>query len=139
MQQSLPPTLPLDDNFNLETEHNNIPAIACTKRLKDSRLYDGFAVNTSNLLQSAASVNSSQTQIIAKQRIPIFPNFLLPGTFDEHLRKFRNIVAESVPARKFIPLMPPEVARRLIQNSFAEVMAEYQLMDLSTFVKLLDA
>lgn len=35
--------------------------------------------------------------------------------------------------------MPPEIARRLIQNSFTEVMAEHQLMDLSTFVKLLDA
>lgn len=140
MQQSSPPTLALDnDNFNLETKNDNIPAVTCTKRLKDSRLNDGFVVNTSSLLQSAASLNSSQTQITAKQRIPIFPHFLLPGTFDEHLRKFRNIVAESVPARRFTPLMPPEIARRLIQNSFTEVMAEHPLMDLSTFVKLLDA
>lgn len=98
VQQSLPPTLASEnDHFNLETKHDNIPVVTCTKRLKDSRLHDEFVVNTSSLLQSAASVNSSQTQITAKQRIPIFPHFLLPGTFDEHLRSFEISLQSQFP------------------------------------------
>jgi hypothetical protein len=74
---------------------------------------------------------TSQTQVAVRNRNPVFPDFLLPGTFG-------RITSEAIPVRQFTPLMPQHISRRLIQNSFAEVMANYQLTDLSDFMTLLD-
>ncbi len=80
-----------------------------------------------------------QTQVTFFERLPIFPDCLLPGTFNEHLESFKRSVAEATAARNFTPLIPHQISRRLIENSFAEIMAEHQLLDISNFVMLLDA
>jgi hypothetical protein len=101
--------------------------------------HDGVVETNSTSLQSTTSIDSSQTQVCVKNRIPIFPDFLHPGIYEEHLTTFKRSMAEAIPTRKFTPLMPQQIARRLIENSFAEIMAEHQLMDLPNFVILLDA
>jgi hypothetical protein len=131
--------MPDNDDFGPDTRGDTIISTIPSKILEESRLHDGFLVKQSNIVQSATPMKPSQTQVNVWAHIPIFPEFLLPGTFDEHLRKFKRIVAESIPAQKFMPLMPPHISRRLIENSFGDIMSEYQLLDLSNFVELLDA
>ncbi|KAH8754019.1 hypothetical protein F5882DRAFT_419181 [Hyaloscypha sp. PMI_1271] len=49
------------------------------------------------------------------------------------------MAAEGIAARNFKPLMPLHIARRLIENSFAEIMQGHQLIPLSHFMMHLDA
>jgi hypothetical protein len=84
------------------------------------------------------STDSSQKQVSVNIRMPILPDFLLSGTFDQQLKSFKITIAEAAAARNFIPLMPLPISRRLIGNSFADIMAEHQLLDLSDFLMLLE-
>ncbi|CZR55477.1 uncharacterized protein PAC_05365 [Phialocephala subalpina] len=132
--------LPNNDDTSPDTRDDTIVSTtASTEKLIDPRLLDGFIANQPNALQSTTSMDSSQTQVSVRNHLPIFPDFLLPGKFDEHLKTFKTIIAEVKPARNFTPFMPQHISRRLIENSFAEVMAEHRLLDQTNFVMLLDA
>ncbi|KAF8848953.1 hypothetical protein BDZ45DRAFT_697990 [Acephala macrosclerotiorum] len=141
MQDSSPSTCLLDNgNQDPDTRlDTHISTISLTGGLTGLWLHNGVIANQPSSLPSTTSIDSSQTQVRVRNRMPIFPDFLLPGRFDEHLKAFKKIVAETAPVRNFTPLMPQHIARRLIENSFAEIMAEHQLLDLSNFVMLLDA
>jgi hypothetical protein len=128
-----------NDGFGPDTRDDATISTVPSERPEEPQLHAGFFVNKSTSVQSATPVDLSRTQVNVRARIPIFPEFLLPGTFDEHLRKFKRSVANSIPAQRFTPLMPPQISRRLIENSFGDIMVEYQLLDLSNFVDLLDA
>ncbi|KAH8658275.1 hypothetical protein BX600DRAFT_64429 [Xylariales sp. PMI_506] len=69
---------------------------------------------------------------------PIFPNFLLPVEFIPQLKNYRIRAEEAALAQKFMPLMPYHMARRLVKNSFADIMANHRLFDESSFLTLLD-
>jgi hypothetical protein len=95
-------------------------------------------VNIPTSRQPTPVIDSSQTQVSIKNSIPIFPEFLLPGAFDENLKTYKTAIAEGIAARNFTPLMPLYILRRLIQNSFADIMPEHQLMPLYQFLTHLD-
>jgi hypothetical protein len=83
-------------------------------------------------------MGSSQTQVSLRSAVPVFPDFLLPGSFQENLRTFREITTKAVAAGGFAPLMPLHITKRLIGNSFADMMEVNKLLDLSDFMTLLD-
>jgi hypothetical protein len=129
----------LSDDGNLipDSRGNTSISTKSSTGLIDPALHD-IAVNKTVSSQPTASTFSPQTQVI-KAGLPIFPDFLLPGTFDDHLKKYKAVVAEGIASRNFTPLMPLHIARRLIENSFAEIMAEHHLITLSHFLTHLDA
>ena len=88
--------------------------------------------------QQPTTTESSQTQLSIKNQIPIFPEFLLPGAFDENLKPYKTAIAEGIAARNYTPLLPLHISRRLIENSFAEIMAEHQLMPLTQLMAHLE-
>jgi hypothetical protein len=49
------------------------------------------------------------------------------------------MAVEGIAARNFKPLMPLCIARRLVENSFAEIMEGHQLIPLSHFMTHFDA
>lgn len=83
--------------------------------------------------------SSAQTQLYTLKPIPIFPDFLLPDKYGEGLRELKSTVQDAIRTRRFIPLMHLHILRRLMRNTFTEIMAEHQLIDLSDFMALLDA
>ncbi|KAI0425263.1 hypothetical protein F5Y09DRAFT_110443 [Xylaria sp. FL1042] len=78
---------------------------------------------------------SSSLQFSSNHPASIFPEFLLPGTFDRNLAAFKSQLQEASAARRFYPLMPVHIARRLIENSFPEVIEEYQFISLESFAR----
>ncbi|PVH76355.1 hypothetical protein DL98DRAFT_393911, partial [Cadophora sp. DSE1049] len=80
----------------------------------------------------------SQRNAVLEERPNIFPEFLLPGTFDINLKAFKKTISQAIVARKYTPLMPIHVSRRLMENSFSEIFAEHQFIDFSTFMRLLE-
>lgn len=140
MQHPLLLTLPHNDgNPGPDSGNDAIISKERSTRRTDPGVHDGVAVSKQTSLQPSVSTDSSQTQVSIRNRIPIFPDFLLPGTFDANLKEYKTIIAEGIAARNFTPLMPRHIARRLIENSFAEIMAEHQLITLSHFITHLDA
>ncbi|KAI1426159.1 hypothetical protein F5Y12DRAFT_296027 [Xylaria sp. FL1777] len=95
------------------------------------------AVDISN--SGSSSLNVSPCHMGVKERLPIFPDFLLPGNFDRNLATFKSQLKEATAARRFYPLMPIHISRRLIGNTFTDMMAEHQLIGLSNFMELLEA
>ena len=87
---------------------------------------------------STIILDSSQTQITINNRFPIFPEFPLPDAFDETLNKYKTAIAEGIAAHNYTPLMPLHISCRLIENSFAEIMAEHKLMPLTSFLAHLE-
>ncbi|KAF7563961.1 hypothetical protein G7046_g148 [Stylonectria norvegica] len=69
----------------------------------------------------------------------VFPDFLLPDVYGTNLKNLRASLGEDSFGREVTPLLPLVVSRRLIENSFIEIMADYQLLDLTSFLALLDA
>ncbi|KAH7161758.1 hypothetical protein EDB81DRAFT_642844, partial [Dactylonectria macrodidyma] len=80
----------------------------------------------------------SQTQASAISQIPMFPRFMLPGTFDTHLKTAKRHLSDISTVGRFTPLLPQHISRRLIQNSFFEIMTDHQLLDLPSFLTLID-
>ncbi|RWA04663.1 hypothetical protein EKO27_g10440 [Xylaria grammica] len=93
-----------------------------------------FAVNIGDS-ESSSSLNFPPS----KERLPIFPDFLLPGTFDRNLAAFKAQLKEATAQRTFYPLIPLHISRRLIDNSFADVMVEHPFISLACFMTLLEA
>jgi hypothetical protein len=140
MQHLLPLTLLPDDiNLTPDSRNNTTTSTVPSTRLTDPRVYDEVVINKPNSMQSTPSPNSSQTQVNIRNRIPIFPDFLLPGAFDENLRIYKAMAVEGIAARNFKPLMPLCIARRPVENSFAEIMEGHQLIPLSHFMTHFDA
>ncbi|KAE9370342.1 hypothetical protein N431DRAFT_378564 [Stipitochalara longipes BDJ] len=139
-REYLPPSslLPDDGNRSPSSRDDNISTVN-SMSLADLLLPNGVIVNKPALQQSTTATESSQTQVTIKNRIPIFPEFLLPGTFDNNLKTYKTAIAEGIAARNFIPLMPLHICHRLVENSFADIMAEHQLMPLSHFLTHLEA
>jgi hypothetical protein len=107
--------------------------------LTDPLLRGGVLLHEPTLLQYASSAYPSKTQVSVSNRISIFPDFLLPGTFDVHLRKYRATASEVIASRDFKPLMPLHIGKLLVKNSFADIIAEHQHIHLSHFMTHLDA
>jgi len=108
--------------------------------LTDEPLQEVVTVSKSISEQSVpiTALESSQTQITIKNHMPIFPEFLLPGAFEANLKTYKTAIAEGIAARNYTPLLPLHISRRLIENSFAEIMAENQLMSLAHFITHLE-
>ncbi|TVY83876.1 putative transcriptional regulatory protein [Lachnellula suecica] len=96
-------------------------------------------IENKTTLPSSTNTDSTNTQISLQNRLPLFPDFLLQGTFSDNLKTYRKTISESLPTRGFTPLMPLQISRRLIQNSFTEIMAEHQLLDIPTILGHLEA
>ncbi len=109
-----------------------------TERLTDQRrLYDGANAHKS-ISESTTSLASSQQVSVCHPTLH-FPDFLLPGQFNANLQDFKQIISSSIPAQTFAPLMPLHISRRLIENSFAEILVSQQLLSQSHFLSLLEA
>ncbi|KAI8628351.1 hypothetical protein F5Y19DRAFT_486293 [Xylariaceae sp. FL1651] len=91
------------------------------------------------LTHPIAHLSQSQARLNTRDHLPIVPDFLLPGSFDRHLRAIQKDVKEAIDKRGFTSLMPSHIARRLIENSFTNIMSEHPLMSISNFMRLLDA
>ncbi|KAH6995991.1 hypothetical protein BKA56DRAFT_609270 [Ilyonectria sp. MPI-CAGE-AT-0026] len=99
----------------------------------------GLVINNSIAQQRDGSVDPSQPQVSIQGLLQAFPDFLLPGAFDTHLKAFKGNLSCVNTTQRFAPLMPQHISRRMVQNSFADIMAEHQLLDLPNFLVLLDA
>ncbi|KPM36225.1 hypothetical protein AK830_g10351 [Neonectria ditissima] len=89
--------------------------------------------------QTRTSVDRSLMQENIKNGSAVFPEFLLPNVYGKNLTELRTSIGGEGFGDKITPLLPLAVSRRLIQNSFTDVMAEHQLLDLRSFVALLNA
>jgi hypothetical protein len=108
-----------------------------TERLPDQPLHDGVIAHKP-FPESTTSPGSSQ-QVSVRHRTLQFPDFLLPGHFNTHLQSFKEIIASSTTAQTFTPLMPVYISRRLIENSFADIVVSVQFLSQSHFMSLLEA
>jgi hypothetical protein len=139
MQHLLPSTW-VPDNRNISSDtrdHAIIPTRSSTERLTSQRLHDRVVAHKS-IPESTTSPDSSQ-QVRVRHCTLQFPDFLLPGQFNTHLETFKQIMASSNPAKTFTPLMPLHISRRLIENSFTDIIAPQQLLSQSHFLSLLEA
>lgn len=142
MQLSSSSSQPPDNSNSSSQEEKGesiVPAIPLTEIPKPAPTYYGLTINNSIAQKRDASVGSSQRQVSTQSRMQIFPDFLLPGAFDIQLKAFKGNLGRVNTAQRFAPLMPQHISRRMVQNSFAEIMAEHQLLDLQSFLVLLDA
>jgi len=105
--------------------------------LADENLQEGV-INNSISERSTAPTILDSSQVTINNRFPMFPEFLLPGAFEETMNKYKTAIAEGIAARNYTPLLPLHISRRLIENSFAEIMAEIQFMSLAHFVAHLE-
>ncbi|TGJ82895.1 hypothetical protein E0Z10_g5839 [Xylaria hypoxylon] len=96
-----------------------------------------LAVNIGD--SGSSSLNFSSRDLGARNRLPIFPDFLLPGNFDRNLATFKAQANEATATRGFYPLMPLYIIRRLIEIYFTDAMAEHQFITLASFMTLLEA
>ncbi|KAI3317056.1 hypothetical protein HD806DRAFT_515919 [Xylariaceae sp. AK1471] len=89
--------------------------------------------------QRDTSVSRTLTVMDVRDRLPIMPDFLLPGTFDRHLEAIQTDIQAAAATRGFTSLMPAHISRRLINNCFPDIMAEHPFITLPSFFGLLDA
>lgn len=80
----------------------------------------------------------SRGQVQIRSRIPTLPEFLVTDQFNRHLSKLKISITQATLANELTPLLPQHIATRLIQNSFADIMAQKKLLDLSDFITLLN-
>ena len=66
----------------------------------------------------------------------IFRGFPVLDTFEEQLDQFKAGIGT---AEGLTPLMPLHISRRLIENTFTDLMAQHQLLSLSSFMVLLES
>lgn len=92
-----------------------------------------------NIQSNTVPVVLSQRRPNVERELPIFADFLLPDQYDQHLYTIKRDLGDATATRRFVPLMPYRISKRLMDNSFTDVMAEYQLLDLPSFMMLLDA
>ncbi|KAH7129864.1 hypothetical protein B0J13DRAFT_563440 [Dactylonectria estremocensis] len=138
--QQGPSPLPSTNVPNQEPRNEPIDsALLPTENASDSHAIDEVTTHHSALAPLDAFVVPTQTQASVTSRIPIFPKFMLPGTFDAHLKTAKRHLGDFNVVRRFTPLLPQHISTRLVQNSFAEIMADHQLLDLSHFLILLDS
>ncbi|KAJ3573765.1 hypothetical protein NPX13_g4585 [Xylaria arbuscula] len=69
----------------------------------------------------------------------IVPEFLLPDNFNRNLAAFITRLNDAAAAHEFYPLMPINICRHLINNSFDEIMEGHQFMSEESFSQLLEA
>ncbi|KAH7017188.1 hypothetical protein EDB80DRAFT_278757 [Ilyonectria destructans] len=131
------------DNGNSSSQYEKgksiSPAVSLTNVPKSPTSYYGTIINNPTAQQQDASVGPSPRQVSIQSRLQIFPDFLLPDAFDTHLKSFKGNLGCVNTAQRFAPLMPQHISRRMVQNSFADIMADHQLLDLPNFLVLLDA
>ncbi|KAK1238203.1 hypothetical protein MKX08_002782 [Trichoderma sp. CBMAI-0020] len=84
------------------------------------------------------TADPSRRQVQIRTRIPTLPDFLAADQFNKHLETIRSSIAQANRASELTPLLPRHIATRLIQNSFAEIMEDRQLLDLEDFTTLLN-
>ncbi|KAI8952770.1 hypothetical protein F4801DRAFT_539287 [Xylaria longipes] len=74
-----------------------------------------------------------------KKPLTIFPQFLLSKTFGQDIRAFSTEVKEATSTGGYSPLMPLHVSKRLVENSFTDIIPEPRFISLKTFTELLEA
>ncbi|KAH8124061.1 hypothetical protein LI328DRAFT_168843 [Trichoderma asperelloides] len=83
------------------------------------------------------TTDPSRRQVQIRGLIPTLPDFLAADQFNKHLEKIKSSIAQANLASELTPLLPRHIATRLLQNSFAEIMEDRQLLDLADFTTLL--
>ncbi|KAI0385714.1 hypothetical protein F5Y04DRAFT_291158 [Hypomontagnella monticulosa] len=116
-------------NWTPPTQKQNVQAPGLGNEVAKNGLF---------LPQPDSDPSSIQTPLY-KNPLPIFPDFLLPDKYGEGLEELKRTARDAIQTRRFIPLIHPHILKRLMRNSFAAIMAEHQLIDLSDFIELLDA
>ncbi|KAI1313716.1 hypothetical protein F5Y03DRAFT_337521 [Xylaria venustula] len=96
-----------------------------------------LAVDITNM--GCVSLNSSSGHLDVKPHFPLFPDFLLQGVFDKNLAVYKSQLDEASAVGGFCPLMPVQISRDLIENSFAYIMEEHPFINLANFTVLLEA
>ncbi|KAI0535220.1 hypothetical protein GGR58DRAFT_480028 [Xylaria digitata] len=122
------------DNNIENLDHQN--AIDSTRCLEDEEQAQSMSSRT---LAVNIDESGSSSPKFSSRNLPIFPEFLLPGNFDRNFAAFKAQIGEATTARSFYPLIPLHISRRLVENSFADVMAEHPFISLESFMALLEA
>lgn len=136
----LPPSQPVDRNFSkLHANDDSIALIPTPAQELAGPSFHHEAPMVSSLQSNAVSMLPSQRRASAGNGLPIFVDFLLPDQYGKHLNTIKRDLGEATAARRFMPLMPHRISKRLMENTFAEITAEYQLLDQPSFMALLDA
>ncbi|KAI0469735.1 hypothetical protein GGR56DRAFT_662094 [Xylariaceae sp. FL0804] len=96
-------------------------------------------VNDSSPGHPVSHEGPAPAPIGARNRLPILPDFLLPGAFDRNLTELKRTVEAASSTQSFTPLLPIHISRRLVDNCYADIMAEHKLMTQDDFLILVDA
>lgn len=70
-----------------------------------------------------------------------FPAFLLPGNFESHMTQVQsNVAVANSSTTPFTPMMPLQIATRLLQNSYEEMRVSLPFLgELPEILSLLDS
>ncbi|KAI1752929.1 hypothetical protein F4782DRAFT_106578 [Xylaria castorea] len=85
------------------------------------------------------SMNETSSNLNIKKPLTIFPQFLLSKTLATDIRAFKIEIKDATSTGKYSPLMPLHISRRLVENSFTDIIPEPQFISLENFMKLLEA
>ncbi|KAI1743760.1 hypothetical protein F4680DRAFT_407407 [Xylaria scruposa] len=85
------------------------------------------------------SADIPRTTLNDKKALTIFPQFLLSKSLATEIRAFKIEIKNATSTGKYSPLMPLHISRRLVENSFTDIIPQPQFISLESFIGLLDA
>ncbi|XXH00630.1 hypothetical protein Hte_006978 [Hypoxylon texense] len=138
--QLLPPPQSVDhDLSNLCATESSVAVIS--RPMKDQIDPSSYheALPIPDLQSNSVYMPPSQKQSSVKNGLPIFADFLLPDQYGKHLNTIKRELGKATATRRFVPLMPYHISKRLMENTFATITGEHQLLDQPSFIALLDA
>ncbi|KAI0486639.1 hypothetical protein F4859DRAFT_308655 [Xylaria cf. heliscus] len=90
-------------------------------------------------LTVADTIDPHSTKRPSERPPIIFPQFLLSKTFPRDIKAFKTEINEATSTGGYSPLMPLHISKRLVENSFTEVIPDPQFISLEHFIELLEA
>lgn len=107
--------------------------------LKDLNFHFTPDIDVPDFTVFACSEGSPRVQASTKYRLPTLPDYFHPDVFQQYVQAGKERAIDATSTAIFTPLMPQHMARTLVQNSFANIMAEHALLTQPAFLSLLDA
>ncbi|KAI0550126.1 hypothetical protein F4679DRAFT_220518 [Xylaria curta] len=86
-----------------------------------------------------SSADIPRTTLNDKKTLTIFPQFLLSKSLATDIKTFKVEIKNATSKGKYSPLMPLHISRRLVENSFTDIIHQPQFISLENFIELLDA
>ncbi|KAH8166592.1 hypothetical protein CIB48_g1664 [Xylaria polymorpha] len=126
-----------DKRSDIQESETNAPCVT-NQTLDDANMTVTGATDPRSA-KTASSVDLPFIHLNATKTLTVFPQFLLSKTFARDIRAFKTEINDATSTGGYSPLMPLHISRRLVENSFAEIIPSPQFISLETFMKLIEA